>query len=278
MVNWFPGHMAKAFRHLSKTIKVIDIGLIILDSRIIKTSLSKDIISLLKDKPKLFLFNKCDISDKEILNNWEKHFQKLDYPYLKINANLGKGTNKIIPKIEEILKEEIKKANEKGITLKPYKIAILGIPNSGKSSLVNKLIGKKAKEVKNKPGTTKEISWTSLGGSLVMLDTPGLLWPRLSEKESLNLAFTGAIPDSNLDLLNICYKLIDFLKDNYPNKLKKAYNLTNISKDSLDVINDIGTKKGKLLKGGITDLEQTAILILKDLRMGKIGEISFEMP
>lgn len=277
MINWFPGHMAKTYRQLRDMLKVIDVGIMILDARIPNTSMSEELVSLLGNKPILLLLNKCDLADKENLSNWELKFKKESFKTLRINASTGMGVNKIINIIEEdILKEKIEKAKEKGLSLKPYKIAILGIPNSGKSSLVNRLMKEKKTVVKNKPGVTRQITWTRLTDELLLLDTPGLLWPKLSQEDALNLAFTGAIPDDNLDLLDIAYRLLKFLKVNYPIKLKEVYNLKNIEIPEIELIEEIGRLKGKLQKGGTVDLFQTAILIIKDLRTGKIGEISFE--
>lgn len=274
-INWFPGHMAKTYKELKDKLRVVDLSIIIIDSRAPKVCFFKELKELTKGKPVLLVFNKIDLSDNIIVDKVIDEYKSENFYCLKVDCKNNIGFDMIKPLIENsILKEKIKKAKEKKLNIKPYKLAILGIPNSGKSSFINRINKKNKVVVKNLAGTTKDISWTRLNDDFMLLDTPGLLWPKLSNEDAIKLAYIGSIPDDNLDTYLIVYNLINELKKSYPNYLFKRYNIDESMKTE-DIINNIGLKKGVLLKGGIVDGDKTSKLILKDLRSGLIGRITF---
>ena len=274
-INWFPGHMAKTYKELKDKLKVVDLSVIIIDSRAPKVCFFKELKELVKNKPVLLLFNKIDLCDVKKLDSIILEYKKDGYHSLKIDCKTNLGISSIKNLIEkEILKEKIEKARLKNLNIKPYKIAILGIPNSGKSTLINRINKKNKVIVKNLAGTTKDISWTRLDDDFLLLDTPGLLWPKLNDSDALKLAYLGSIPDDNLDTYLISYNLIKDLIKFYPGNIFKKYGVSE-DYNPEEIIKAIGLKKGCLLKGGVVDLETVSKLILKDLRSGLIGKVTF---
>lgn len=276
-INWFPGHMYKTLGELKGLINVIDFGIIIIDARIPKTSLNKELLAIFNNKPLLVIFNKCDLADQSKTKNTIDKLQANNIYTIKINAQTGEGINNILKVVEDsILKEKIIKLKNKGVNMKPYKTIIIGIPNSGKSSLVNRLTKKNKVVVKNMPGTTKNISWLKAGEDFLILDTPGLLWPKLNPSEQLFLAYTGAIPKHVIVPEELAYSLTEYLLKNYQTPFLSYYDLQLDLVDINEIYQLIAKKHGLLLKKGETDYHRLANKILDDFNNNKFGGISFE--
>ena len=288
-INWYPGHMAKTKREIAEDLKLIDVVVELLDSRIPLSSQNPDIAELTKDKKKIIVLNKTDLADNMQNEAWKKHFNSKGQVCILTDSNLGKGINEVTKAIEEIMKEELEQYAEKGRTGRKIKAMILGIPNVGKSSFINRIIKTNRLEVGNKPGVTRKKQWISINDKINLLDTPGVLWPRFEdEKTALNLAFTGTIKDDVLEQTEIAYQLLKFLLENYRQNVTERYKITLdfiekiLSQDQpenfnvYEIMQEIGRKRGAIISGGEIDDEKTAKIILDDFRSGRLGRITIE--
>ena len=288
-LNWYPGHMAKTKREITEDLKLIDVVVEVLDSRIPISSQNPDIAELTKGKKRIIVLNKTDLAEAPQNEAWVNYFNKKGQPAILVDSNLGKGINEVIKKIEEIMQKEIEEYAKKGRTGRKIKAIILGIPNVGKSSFINRIVKSNRLEVGNKPGVTKKKQWISINEKINLLDTPGVLWPKFEdEKTALNLAFTGTIKDDVLEQTEIAYQLLKFLLENYRQNVIKRYNISEqyieetLSKEQPENFNiyeimlEIGKKRGAIISGGNIDEEKTARLILEDFRSGKLGRITIE--
>ena len=285
-INWYPGHMAKTRKQIEEDLKLIDVVIELLDSRIPSASRNPDIRKLTQNKKRIIILNKCDLSDEQINKKWVEKLSK-EVPILLTDANTGKGIDKISKKIEDLMKEEIAKQAARGRINKTIRVMILGIPNVGKSSLINRIAKKNKLEVGNKPGVTKSKQWIRIGKNQELLDTPGVLWPKFeSEEIALNLAFTGTIKDDILEKTEVAYELLKVLYEKYNSNVVERYKLTendiekieNSSNSIYELMQIIGRKRGALVSGGNVDDEKTARIILEDFRSCKLGKISLEEP
>ena len=288
-INWYPGHMAKTKRQIEDDLKLIDVIIEILDSRIPLSSQNPDIAELTKNKKKILVLNKSDLSDQTQNELWIKYFEKKGQKANLVDSNLGKGIDKVINAIEEIMKDESKEYIEKGRTGRKIRVMILGIPNVGKSSFINRIIKTNRLEVGNKPGVTKQKQWISINEKINLLDTPGVLWPKFKdEKVALNLAYTGTIKDEVLETTEIGYQLLKFMLENYRENIVERYSISNefIERKLMqkqpeniniyEIMQEIGRKRGAIMSGGNIDDEKTARIILEDFRSGKLGKITIE--
>ena len=288
-INWYPGHMAKTKREISEDLKLIDVVVELLDSRIPLSSQNPDIAELTKGKKKIIVLNKTDLADNMQNEAWKKYFNSNGQVCILTDSNLGKGINEVTKAIEEIMKEDLKKYAEKGRTGRKIKAMILGIPNVGKSSFINRIVKTNRLEVGNKPGVTRKKQWISINDKINLLDTPGVLWPRFGdEKTALNLAFTGTIKDDVLEQTEIAYQLLKFLLENYRQNVTERYKITLdfiekiLSQDQpenfnvYEIMQEIGRKRGAIISGGEIDDEKTAEIILDDFRSGRLGKITIE--
>ncbi len=288
-INWYPGHMAKTKREIAEDLKLIDVVVELLDSRIPLSSQNPDIAELTKDKKKIIVLNKTDLADNMQNEAWKKHFNSKGQVCILTDSNLGKGINEVTKAIEEIMKEELEQYAEKGRTGRKIKAMILGIPNVGKSSFINRIIKTNRLEVGNKPGVTKKKQWISINDKINLLDTPGVLWPRFEdENTALNLAFTGTIKDDVLEQTEIAYQLLKFLLENYRQNVIERYkmNLDYIERilsqeqpenfNIYEIMQEIGRKRGAIISGSRIDDEKTAKIILDDFRSGRLGRITIE--
>lgn len=226
-LNWYPGHMAKTKRQIKEDINIIDVVVEILDARIPISSQNPDIREIVKNKKRVILLNKSDLADKEENIKWVKYFKKQGIPAILTNANNGTGIKELLATIENLMKEEMEKQALKGRVGKTIRVMILGIPNVGKSSLINKITSKKSAQVGNKPGVTKQKQWIKLSNKIDLLDTPGVLWPKFGSQEvGLNLSYIGTIKDENLEITEIVYNLLKVLKENYISNLMERYKFT----------------------------------------------------
>ena len=289
-INWYPGHMAKTKRQIIEDLKLIDVVVEILDARIPISSRNPDIEQYIKDKDRLIVLNKYDLADKEENNRWISYFNKNEIEAVLVNSNTGDGINQAIKKIEEIYSKKQEQYRNKGRIGKKIRVMIIGIPNVGKSSFINRISKKNSAIVGNKPGVTRQKQWIRINENIELLDTPGVLWPKFETEEiALNLAYTGTIKDDVLQTIEIGFSLLKFLLNNYLNNLLDRYKMNkeeinNIFNQSeleenekfLEVMHLIGKKRGAIVSGGNIDEEKTAKLILDDFRNGKIGRITLE--
>ncbi|KHD38052.1 GTPase [Clostridium acetobutylicum] len=278
-INWFPGHMAKTRREIRENLKLVDAVIEIRDARIVYSSSNPDINSICKDKPRIILLNKFDLAEKSITDNWVKALSSESIRAIPVNALEGRGLNSIKPALNELLKPKLDNMAAKGIQNYIIRVMVVGIPNVGKSSFINKMAKNKVAKVGNKPGVTKSKQWIKTNIGIELMDTPGVLWPKFQDqKVGLNLAFTGAIKDEIMDIEELALKLVGFLQKNYPEKLMERYKLEDINEDPLINMNNIAAKRGALLKGGEIDYNRVSIIIVDEFRSGKLGKISLERP
>jgi len=277
-INWYPGHMAKSFRELEKHLKLVDIVMILLDARIPKSSMNPEILRRVKHKPTLILLNKSDLADKKILAEWENYYKKEGFYTLQINATDKKGLSRIYPLVKNvILHDKVERILSRGRQLTPFKTMILGIPNVGKSTLINNLGTRSSATVENRPGVTRKLDWYRLSDEFELLDTPGVLWPKFDQITGYNLAITGAIRDDILPMDNVVIYCLEYLSKNYPKELKTRYRLDVLS-SPIRILEQIGRSHGALLPGNEIDYDRVYSIILKDIRQNRLGGLSFERP
>ncbi len=289
-INWYPGHMAKTRKQIMEDLKLVDIVIELLDARIPLASQNPDIGEITKNKKKIVVLNKCDLADENKNKKWIEYFNQQNIPAVLTDANSGKGIEECIRKIENVMKENLKEQADKGRIGRKIRAMIIGIPNVGKSSFINRISKKTSAGVGNKPGVTKQKQWIRVNEKIELLDTPGVLWPKFdSEEVGLKLAFTGTIKEEILQRTEIAYYLVKFLLENYIELLCSRYKL-NIQeiKEKLqrvdrpeneniyEVFLDIGRKRGCIISGGNIDEEKTARIILDEFKNGKIGKITLE--
>lgn len=276
VINWYPGHMAKTKRLISENLNLIDIIYEVIDSRVPYSSKINDLEELIKNKPRILVFTKYDLCDKEETDKFIEKYQKQGYYVITYDLTKNIDTKRIIDLSKEILKEKLEKIKLKGITKNSIRALVVGIPNVGKSTLINKLVGKKIAVVGNKPGVTKNLNWVRVDKQLELLDSPGILWPKLEqEKEAFNLASTTAIKEDILPKEEIAVYIIKFLYKYYPDILESNYGVTDIS-DFYEVYEIIGKSRGFISKGGIVDDDRVTNLIINDIKQGKIKGITFD--
>ena len=274
-INWYPGHMAKTKREIKEKINLIDIVFEIIDARIPFSSKNKEIEELTKTKPRLLIMTKMDLCDIEITNKWKKYYEKLGYKVIIVDLLKGNNYKEIFTETEKISKELNTKRKLKGLKPRKARVLILGIPNVGKSTLINRLVRKKATNVGNKPGVTKSLEWIRINQNIELLDTPGILWPKLEgENIALNLAAMTAIKEEILNKEEVCLYIINKMLKLYPNNIKARYKLTDTS-DPLSILDTIGKNTGSLQKNEV-DYDKVYTTVLKDLREGYLGNVTFD--
>ena len=288
-INWYPGHMAKTRKQIIDNLKLIDVVVELLDSRIPISSQNPDIADITKGKKKIIVLNKSDLSDEKQNKLWVAYFKEKGITALLTDANSGRGIDNVTKEIEKMMKDELQKQAEKGRVGRKIRVMVLGIPNVGKSSFINRIAKKTALQVENRPGVTQKNQWIRINENIELLDTPGVLWPKFeSDEVALNLAFTGTIKDNVLELTDIAYYLVKYLLENYREKLCERYKLDIKEVEDIlnrdepenvniyDVVLLIGRKRGAIVSGGNIDEEKTARIILDEFRSGTIGKITLE--
>ena len=278
-INWYPGHMAKTKRQIQEDLKLIDVVVEILDARIPRASQNPDIAQITKGKKKIIALNKSDLADEKETEKWIKYFEKQGITAVAINANSGLGIEVLIKQIKKIMEDVLSKQSEKGRVGRTIKVLILGIPNVGKSSLINRIAKKTSAAVGNKPGVTKQKQWIRVNNEIELLDTPGVLWPKFeSDEVALNLAYTGTIKDDVIDKEEVSYFLSQYLYKKYTYNILERYKIENNKEfeSTENLLNEIGKKRGALISGGRINLEKVADIILDDFRTGKMGRITLE--
>ncbi len=278
VIQWFPGHMAKAKREIIESLNKVDVVFELYDSRIPFSSKNPMVDEIVKNKPRVVLLNKANIADKKTTKLWIDYYKNKGILALDIDSITGYNINKIIDYANKALKEVFEKREKKGIRSKQIKALIIGIPNVGKSTLINKLAKRKATNVGDKPGVTKAQSWIKVTDDLFLLDTPGVLWPKFEDQMvGLRLAICGSIKDDILDTIDIAYGAIELIKYRYPELLKERYKLAELLSNE-EILADIAKNRGCLLKAGEPDLLRAATLFLNDIRNIRIGAMSYEEP
>ena len=280
-INWYPGHMLKAKKELAEQLKRVDVVLEMRDARIPVSSVNQDFEELLGQKKRILIFNKTALADQKVTRNWEERFRKQDIPFLFIDAIKKSHLQKLLPLSRNIMQQKWSTFRRRGIRPPSLKLLICGIPNVGKSSLINRLSGRKAAETGPAPGVTKHQEWIKLGSNVELLDTPGILWPKIKDRETgLRLAITGAIKDSIVGTSQLSIYLIGILKQKLPDKLQKFYQLTpeNLALFPEEILQKIAENRGCLKRGGAVDQHRAESLLLRDFRQGKLGRLSFDYP
>lgn len=274
-INWYPGHMAKTKRQIKENIDLIDIVYEVIDARIPKSSKNKDIDFMIKNKPRILIMTKYDLCDEEHTKKWKEYYEKEGYKVVLVDLLTKPNLQKVFDETTKILQELNEKRKAKGLKERKARAIILGIPNVGKSTLINRLVGKKATNVGNKPGITKQLEWIRINNQIELLDTPGILWPRLDNAEiALNLASMTAIKEEILDLEEVSIYIINTMLKLYPKQIKERYNIENVE-DIVELLDKIGKKIGAI-RNHETDYEKVYTTVLKDLREGYLGRVTFD--
>lgn len=277
-INWYPGHMKKTIEDIEKKLKLVDFVIEIIDSRIPYSSRNPLFDELLKNKKRLLIFNKSDLSDPKLNEEWMKKLTDENNFAISYNATKP-NVNIVVKKAEDLMSEEIKKYEEKGLKKGPLRAMIVGIPNSGKSTFINSISGTKSAKTGNRPGVTKTNQWIKIHPKLHLLDTPGVLWPKFEENVGLNLAFTGAIKDEIMDRETLALKLIEKLVKIDSTLIENRYNLKDIKElSSIEIMDEIGKRRGALMRGGFIDYEKVSGIILDEFRKGLMGKVTLEGP
>lgn len=289
VINWFPGHMAKTRKQIIEDLKLVDVVIELLDARIPISSQNPDIEEITKNKKRLIILNKCDLADEKENQKWILYFQEQGIPAVLTDANIGRGIDQVFKELEKMMGQNLQELAQKGRTGRKIRAMILGIPNVGKSSFINRISKRSTAGVGNKPGVTKQKQWIRINEKVELLDTPGVLWPKFeSEEVGLHLSFTGSIKEEVLEKVEIAYYLINFLIENYRKNLCERYNLEeeyikNILEQEqpenaniYEIMLEIGKKRGCIISGGRVDEEKTAKIILDEFKNGKLGRITIE--
>lgn len=280
-IQWYPGHMLKTKRLIKENLKLVDLVIEILDARIPISSRNPDIDSILNNKPRLIVLNKRDLADPVVNERWKDWFEQKGFKTVLINCQNGEGINKVTSLINKVLEDKINKRKSKGMINRSIKLMILGIPNVGKSSFINRFAGKTKTKTGNKPGITKGKQWIKMKQGFELLDTPGILWPKFEDENiGIKLAISGAIKDEIInDIEYLACLLLDILKKNYPDNLEERFKIKVLENMSgYDILKQIGRKRGCVLSGNEIDIFRISNILLDEFRNGKIGRISLEKP
>ena len=281
-IQWFPGHMTKTKRKIQASLKLVDAVAEIIDARIPVSSRNPDLAKLIQNKPKIILLNKCDMANQTATKIWIDHFAKEGITAIAVDCKSGKGLNQFAPAVNKVMSEKINRLKSKGMVNPMIRVMIVGIPNVGKSSFINKIAKQNRAKVEDRPGVTRGNQWFTIAKNLEMLDTPGVLWPKFDDKiVGERLAFTGAVKDQVIDIELLAVRLLDFLKQLKPKDFITRFKLedTDIENmDSYELLKAIGKKRGMLISGGEINTERAAIMLLDEFRSAKLGRITVEMP
>lgn len=281
-IQWFPGHMTKTKRQIQSSLKLVDAVAEIIDARIPVSSRNPDLAKLVQNKSRVILLNKCDMANQTATKMWIDYFKKQNLVAIPVDCKSGRGLDKFAPAVNTVMSHKIARLKEKGMVNPTIRIMIVGIPNVGKSSFINKMVKKNRAKVEDRPGVTRGNQWYTIAKNLEMLDTPGVLWPKFDDKTvGEHLAFTGAVKDQILDIELLAVRLLDFIKELKPADFITRFKLENEdieNIDSYELLKMIGKKRGMLVSGGEIDTERAAIMLLDEFRSAKLGRITVEMP
>lgn len=281
-IQWFPGHMTKTKRQIQSSLKLVDAVAEIIDARIPVSSRNPDLAKLVQNKPRVILLNKCDMANQTATKMWIDYFKKQNLVAIPVDCKSGIGLDKFAPAVNTVMSHKIARLKEKGMVNPTIRIMIVGIPNVGKSSFINKMVKKNRAKVEDRPGVTRGNQWYTIAKNLEMLDTPGVLWPKFDDKTvGEHLAFTGAVKDQILDIELLAVRLLDFIKELKPADFITRFKLENEDIENInsyELLKMIGKKRGMLVSGGEIDTERAAIMLLDEFRSAKLGRITVEMP
>lgn len=279
-IQWFPGHMAKTRRLIAENLKLVDVVIELLDARIPVSSKNPEIDEILGVKPRVIALNKSDLADNKVLKEWNKWYNSKGYTNIFVDSIKGQGIKELKDKLRVMMKDKIEREKQKGRLFRPIRTMVIGIPNVGKSSFINKIAGRASAVTGDKPGVTRGKQWVKLNEEIELLDTPGILWPKFDDPQvGLNLAFTGAIKDDIMDVVEVGAELFKYLSRIYPQNIKDRYKLLSIEdKSGEELLQIAGKNRGCIIAGGEVDLRRIAIIVLDEFRGGKIGKISLERP
>lgn len=279
-IQWFPGHMAKTRRMIAKSLPLVDAVAELLDARLPLSSRNPEFNRLTGKKPRLVILNKADMADPDITNQWMQFYKKKGYAVITADSKNGKGVKQFAPALRELLKEQLQRYADKGMKGRPIRVMILGIPNVGKSSLINRLAGGKRAKAEDRAGVTRTQQWIKTADSVELLDTPGVLWPKLDDQEiAVRLAMTGAIRDDILDKEALAARLLKLLHQEYPQTIAERYKIAPEQEgEGFELLEQMAKNRGMLLSGGVPNTERAAITLLDEFRGTKLGRISLEKP
>lgn len=279
-VQWFPGHMAKTRRLIKESLKLVDGVVEIVDARIPRSSSNPELSQIINKKPKIVLLNKCDMADPAVTDMWIKYYDQNGVTAIAVDCKTGKGLNKFQSACEKALSSVIKRNKDKGMEGKSLRLMVVGIPNTGKSSFINRMAGKYKAVVADKAGVTRSNQWFSAGNGIELLDTPGVLWPKFDDREvGDKLAFIGSVKDEVTDVETIACRLLETLSKTRPKMIEDRYKITDFEDlQSWEILEKIGRKRGFLIKGGEIDTLRAATAVCDEFRGGKLGKISLELP
>lgn len=279
-VQWFPGHMAKTRRLIKESLNLVDGVVELVDARIPYSSSNPELDSIIKSKPRIVLLNKCDVADSNATRLWIDYYKNKGMYALPVDCKTGNGLNQFIPTVKKALAKTIERNASKGMSGKALRLMVVGIPNTGKSSFINRMAGNSKAKVADKAGVTRQQQWFVVGNGIELLDTPGVLWPKFDDPEvGDKLAFTGAVKDEVTDLETLSCRLLEVLSKTRPQAITDRYKLDSI--DSLhgwEMLELIGKKRGFLIKGGEINYERTAVMLCDEFRGGRLGKITLELP
>lgn len=276
-INWYPGHMAKTKREIKEKLNLIDIVYEVIDARMPISSKIVDIDDLLGNKKKILIMTKYDLCDKSETDKFIDYYEKLGYIVIPVDLINGKDTVKIIEKSKEILKSENEKRVSKGLKPRNIRALIVGVPNVGKSTLINRLVGRASAGVGNKPGFTKNLSWIRINKDIELLDSPGILWPKLENQTSAHiLAALSSIKEEILDTMDLSCFILKRMMELYPENLKERYGIVSLDEDFIETFDIIGKRRGALTRGGVADYEKVSNIIIQDLKNGYLGNVTLD--
>ena len=279
-VQWFPGHMAKTRRLIKENLTLVDAVTEIVDARIPYASRNPELDEIVSNKPRIVLLNKCDVADDNITKQWIEYYKSRGIYALAVDCRSGKGVNNYISLVQKVLADKIQSNIDKGMVGKALRVMVVGIPNTGKSSFINRMAGRNRAKVADKPGVTRQNQWFVIGKGIELLDTPGVLWPKFEDPNvGDRLAFTGAVKDEIMDIETLAMKLLDVLIEINPKCIEERYKITDFEDlDGYDTLELVGRKRGFLMSGGHINTERTAAMVLDEFRGGILGKISLETP
>lgn len=279
-IQWFPGHMTKTKRKIQASLKLVDIVAEIIDARIPVSSHNPDLDKLIQGKPRIVLMNKCDMADRAQTDRWVGYYRKKNIVAIPVDCKTGKGLNRFIPTVRDVLSDKIEKWEAKGMRNRSIHIMVVGIPNVGKSSFINKMAKKDSARVEDRPGVTRGNQWFSIGQGMELLDTPGVLWPKFDDPEvGEKLAFTGAVKDQVMDTELLAFRLLEVMCRFPTQQFIERFKLQNVDLESIeayDLLELIARKRGMLMSGGRVDTERASVMILDEYRSAKLGKITLE--
>lgn len=280
VVQWFPGHMAKTRRLIKESLRLVDGVLEVIDARIPYSSSNPELSELISGKPRIVLLNKCDLADGNTTRKWIEYYKKQGITAIPVDCRSGKGLNAFPNAVKTVLAEKIKSNEEKGMAGNPLRLMVVGIPNTGKSSFINRMAGSAKAKVADKAGVTRHNQWFAIGGGIELLDTPGVLWPKFDDpKVGDRLAFIGSVKDEILDSELLAVRLLEVMTEHYPERLSERYKISDFANlQAWEVLELIGRKRGNIMRGGEIDTERTSVMLLDEYRGGKLGTISLESP